>query len=97
MFNVVNISRERSGRVSLGQAIRALRKKHGLTQQQLALAAGVSRTTVWQLESGRATLTVDNLLAIVSALSAEIRIEPRQQGYGDLDSLFGRSEASPFD
>jgi len=83
--------------LSLGQAIRALRKEHRLTQQQLALAAGVSRTTVWQLESGRATLTVDNLLAIVSALSAEIRIEPRQQGYGDLDRLFGQSETSPHD
>ena len=96
-MNIDRAGRYRSGRLSLGQAIRALRKEHRLTQQQLALAAGVSRTTVWQLESGRATLTVDNLLAIVSALSAEIRIEPRQQGYGDLDRLFGQSETSPHD
>jgi len=97
MFNIMNIGNARSGRLSLGQAIRTLRKEHHLTQQRLASAAGMSRTTVWQLESGRGTLTVDNLLAVAAALSAEIRIEPRQQGYGDLDSLFGQSDTSPHD
>lgn len=39
----------------LGQRLRAVRKKRGLTQEQLALRVGKDRRTIQQLEYGRAT------------------------------------------
>jgi transcriptional regulator with XRE-family HTH domain len=37
---------------SLGQKIKALRKEKGLTQEQLAIKAGVSYTTLTKVENG---------------------------------------------
>ena len=51
---------------ALGQAVRNARKQIGLTQPQLALAAGVGRRFVVDLEAGKATLAASGL-AITSA------------------------------
>ncbi len=51
----------------LGKMIKQKRKERGLTQENLAMEAGISRTTLSKLENGYfgniSVATLDNLLA----------------------------------
>ncbi len=59
----------------LGDALRAARKQLGLTQSQLALAAGVGVRFIVELEAGKPTLRLDNVLRVIDALGGEIRLD----------------------
>jgi DNA-binding XRE family transcriptional regulator len=48
--------------------VRALRQSKGLTQANLAVAAGVGRSFVSQMERGRFSVTLETLGAIAQAL-----------------------------
>ncbi len=48
----------------LGQALRATRKQLGLTQPQLALAAGVGVRLIVELEAGKPTLQLEKVLQL---------------------------------
>lgn len=54
--------------LALGQAIRAIRKKAGLSQEQLALDAGVDRAFISALERGQRNVTLTNLLKVCRTL-----------------------------
>lgn len=56
----------------LGQALRAARKQLGLTQSQLALAAGVGSRFIVDLEAGKPTLRLETVLRVIKALGGEI-------------------------
>lgn len=58
----------------LGHALRAARKQLGLTQPQLALAAGVGVRFIVDLEAGKPTLRLENVLRVVDALGGEIQL-----------------------
>lgn len=58
----------------LGRALRAARKHLGLTQPQLALAAGVGVRFIVDLEAGKPTLRLENVLRVIDALGGEIRL-----------------------
>lgn len=58
----------------LGDALRAARKKLGLTQPQLALAAGVGVRFIVDLEAGKPTLRLENVLRVIDALGGEIQL-----------------------
>ena len=58
----------------LGDALRAARKQLALTQPQLALAAGVGVRFIVDLEAGKATLRLENILRVVNALGGEIAL-----------------------
>ena len=58
----------------LGDALRASRKQLGLTQPQLALAAGVGVRFVVDLEAGKPTLRLENILRVIDALGGEIQL-----------------------
>lgn len=58
----------------LGQALRAARKQLGLTQPQLALAAGVGVRFIVDLEAGKPTLRLENVLRVIDALGGEIQL-----------------------
>ena len=58
----------------LGDALRAARKQLGLTQTQLALAAGVGVRFIVELESGKPTLRLENVLRVIEALGGEIHL-----------------------
>lgn len=58
----------------LGGALRAARKQLGLTQPQLALAAGVGVRFIVDLEAGKATLRLENVLRVIDALGGELQL-----------------------
>lgn len=58
----------------LGYALRAGRKQLGLTQPQLALAAGVGVRFIVDLEAGKPTVRLENVLRVIDALGGEFQL-----------------------
>jgi y4mF family transcriptional regulator len=58
----------------LGDALRAARKQLGLTQPQLALAAGVGVRFIVDLEAGKATVRLENVLRVIDALGGTLQL-----------------------
>ncbi|MBS0545602.1 MAG: helix-turn-helix transcriptional regulator [Proteobacteria bacterium] len=58
----------------LGEALRAARKRLGLTQPQLALAAGVGIRFIVDLEAGKPTIRLENVLRVIDALGGELQL-----------------------
>lgn len=71
----------------LGRAIREIREKAGLTQEQVAHAAGLHHTEISHLEAGRRNPKFDTLKAVAKGLgvprwhlmATEERIELRRR------------------
>ena len=59
---------------TLGQSLRAARKQLGLTQAQLALAAGVGLRFIVELEAGKPTLRLEHVLRVMNALGGELSL-----------------------
>jgi HTH-type transcriptional regulator / antitoxin HipB len=57
--------------------VRHRRRARGLTQAELALAAGVGRRLVQKLERGQGSVNLEGTLRIVTALSVDILARPR--------------------
>lgn len=55
----------------LGEAIRKARQRAGLTQEELAFRAAISRNYVSLLELGQRSPTVDTLLRVAAALGTK--------------------------
>lgn len=58
----------------LGDALRAARKQLGLTQPQLAMAAGVGVRFIVDLEAGKPTLRLENVLRVIDALGGTLQL-----------------------
>ena len=58
----------------LGDALRSARKQLGLTQPQLALAAGVGVRFIVDLEAGKPTLRLETVLRVIDALGGEVHL-----------------------
>ena len=58
----------------LGAALRAARKQLALTQPQLAMAAGVGVRFIVDLEAGKPTLRLENVLRVIAALGGELQL-----------------------
>ena len=58
---------------SLGARIVEARKARGISQRQLALMTGTSRSYLWKLEGGRADVGIDVLCRIARALDVKVR------------------------
>jgi y4mF family transcriptional regulator len=58
----------------LGDAIRTARKQLALTQPQLALAAGVGVRFVVELEAGKPSVRLAQVLRVIDALGGEITV-----------------------
>ena len=59
----------------LGDALRTARKQLGLTQPQLALAAGVGVRFIVDLESGKPTVRLDSVMRVIEALGGVINLD----------------------
>ena len=72
--------RDRGGRVviqsvqDLGAALRVARKALGLTQADLALAAGVGLRFVVELEAGKPTVRLELVLRVIDALGGTVQL-----------------------
>ena len=58
--------------LELGQKIRLLRKKAGMTQKQLAEKAGLTQHTICVVECGRAGITLQTADLIAAALNVSL-------------------------
>lgn len=60
--------------IKFGQKVRAERAKLGLSQEQLAVRAGVHRTYIGMIERAEKNITLENIEKIAKALS----LSPKQ-------------------
>jgi y4mF family transcriptional regulator len=58
----------------LGQTIRRERRRQKLTQEELALLAGVTPRTLGKLEAGHETIRLDSVISVVRALGLRVSI-----------------------
>jgi len=69
----------------LGEELRTARKQLELTQPQLALAAGVGVRFIVDLEAGKPTLRLENVLRVIDALGGALQLSglpsPAQQDH----------------
>lgn len=61
-------------RERIGKRIAALRKLAGLSQEDLALRAGLQRTHVSRIEAGKYAVTLETIQAIAEALYMTVDI-----------------------
>jgi DNA-binding XRE family transcriptional regulator len=81
-------------RIALGLRIRALRIRAALRRSDLALAAGVPRRTIGELENGTfAHVSVDQLVRVGASLRATVDVRIRWHGE-DLDRLIDAAHAA---
>jgi HTH-type transcriptional regulator / antitoxin HipB len=67
----------------LGQILRNRRIAMGLTQPQLALAAGCGIRFIVDLEAGKPTVRLENVLRVIDALGARITLgDAQEQSHG---------------
>jgi XRE family aerobic/anaerobic benzoate catabolism transcriptional regulator len=85
----------------LGARVRALRQQRKLTLRQLAGQAGLSERFVSELESGRANISVLNLLELAAALGVEAAellrqetVTPRRPGVVALLGMRGAGKST---
>lgn len=65
---------------ALGEAIRAIRRERGLTQEAFATEAGIDRSYYGALERGEFNMTVDTLVTVAHALGVPPSEVWRQAG-----------------
>ena len=58
---------------AIGARIRAERTRCGISQRQLALMTGTSRSYLWKIETGAADVGIDVLVRIAKALDIRTR------------------------
>ena len=58
---------------ALGARIVAERTRRGITQRQLALMTGTSRSYLWKIEIGAADVGIDVLIRIAHGLDVPVR------------------------
>jgi transcriptional regulator with XRE-family HTH domain len=83
--------------IRFGLGVRALRRKRGWTQDELARKAQVSRTAVWRIERGHGDRVVVHVLVrVAAALGARVDVRLLWQGEG-LDRLLDAGHADLAD
>lgn len=58
----------------LGKVVRASRKQLGLTQPQLALAAGVGVRFIVDLEAGKPTVRLASVMSVIDSLGGQVQL-----------------------
>jgi HTH-type transcriptional regulator / antitoxin HipB len=68
---------ERTFAAEVGQQVRRARRELGLDQATTALLAGVSERFLRELEHGKDTVQLRQLLAVIDAVGLELRLADR--------------------
>ncbi len=81
-MHVPNLSKQRQhpALIALGKAIRDIRKQRGVSQEKLALLAGIDRSYVGRVERGDNNVAVLTLLKIGQALNVSMTDIMREAG-----------------
>lgn len=58
----------------VGEAVRQARKRHGLSQSQLAGLAGTGLRFISELERGKPNVALDKMLAVLEVLGLSLRL-----------------------
>ncbi|WP_176736274.1 helix-turn-helix domain-containing protein [Oligoflexus tunisiensis] len=66
----------------LAETIRDLRKKHGISQGELAQISGVSLPSISRFERGKDTIRLDVLMKILDALGYRLEIKAKEKNNG---------------
>ena len=69
------MSRQIHSPQDLGRIVRETRKRLKLTQPQLALAANVGVRFIVEMEAGKSTLRLENILRVLQALGGVLSVE----------------------
>ena len=69
----------------LGDVVRQIRKALSLTQPQLALAAGVGVRFIVDLEAGKPTVRLENVLRVLQALGATLNVSSSEDSQTQAD------------
>lgn len=64
----------------LGSAVRAQRKRLGLTQLELSALAGCGPVFVYDVERGKRGLRLDKLVELLAVLGLQFKLEPGKAG-----------------
>lgn len=67
----------------LGRALREERRRQGLTQNELAGRAQVSRGWLVRLEAGHGTAEIDTVFRVIAALGLTVTLAQGQERPGD--------------
>ncbi len=67
------IQRIKHGRRLVGTNIRRLRLDHDMSQEDLAGEAGINRAYLSTVENGKRNISIDNIMAIATALEVDPR------------------------
>ncbi|MDO5502951.1 MAG: helix-turn-helix transcriptional regulator [Actinomycetia bacterium] len=73
----------------LGAAVRAERRRQGMTQAELAAKMHVGRDWVVRFESGRPRLEAQKVLDALAAVGLGLDVSPREADDDDLEEMFG--------
>lgn len=73
----------------IGNAIRRVRKRLGMSQSALGEKAGLRQETISLIENGNPAAKLETILAVLSVLDLELQIAPRS---GVLNLLIGGGE-----
>jgi HTH-type transcriptional regulator/antitoxin HipB len=63
---------------SLGQILRAARRKKGLSQMEAGKSVGIDQPTLSKIERGESNARLDTLFRLLAALDMEIIVQTRQ-------------------
>lgn len=73
----------------IGNHIRRIRKKRGLTQTQIGQLAGLRQETISLIEAGNPATRLETILAVLAALDLEFRIGARSKSdAADIENIF---------
>ncbi len=81
--------------IEVGQELRTARLAHGLTQVDLAKRAGIGRSTIARLETGRLPeLGTGALRRLLQTVGLDLRVTAYNRGRPTLDELIQDNEQS---
>ncbi|MGM9837975.1 MAG: helix-turn-helix transcriptional regulator [Paludibacteraceae bacterium] len=69
-------------RTKLSDDVKALRKRYGMTQEDLAYQSGVSLFFIRALEQGKTTLRMDKVNQVLGLFNYELTATPREHAQG---------------
>ncbi|HEU0302954.1 MAG TPA: helix-turn-helix transcriptional regulator [Gaiellaceae bacterium] len=87
--------------MTAGELLRTVRRRHGLTQRQLADRARTSQAAISRLERGRVSPTVDTLRELLDLMGEQLELGATHIDYGHdrtlLQQNLARSPAERID